>query len=217
MSFLAPEALRIIPNSPNLQLLKDSQNDFRKRHEIGVGPMILCVANYSDRKNQELALSSFLEAGIPGSTLVCIGSEKNKYFNRLESMLKALQPSHPEQKVLLLTGMTRTDTIKAYDACDLTLLTAHQETQPIVLIESMSFSKPWIATSSGCIMEMEGGIAVKNSDELCNWLKKLMTESYLKNKFGLEGHAAFNKYYRNDLVEAKWNSLIKGSQLIKNK
>jgi glycosyltransferase involved in cell wall biosynthesis len=208
MSCLDQQAVRIIPNSPNLQLLSDSQNYFRERHGIGKGPMILCVANFSARKNQELTISSFFEAGIPGSTLVCMGSEKNDYFDQLASMVKARQPSHPHQKVLLLTGMNRTDTLKAYGACDLTLLTAHQETQPIVLIESMAFSKPWIASDSGCIVEMEGGIPVNSSQELVMWLKKLMTDHELMVRLGAEGRSAFERRYEQTEVKALWKTLV---------
>lgn len=208
ISFLDRDAARIIPNSPNLQPLSDYQNDFRKLYEIGAGPMILCVANFSARKNQELAVSSFFEAGIPGSTLVCIGSEKNDYFEKLASMVKALQPSHPDQKVLLLTGMNRIETMKAYGACDLTLLTAQQETQPIVVIESMAFSKPWIATSSGCIIEMEGGIPVNSFQELVKWLKKLMLEPDLRVRLGAEGRSAFERRYEQTEVKALWETLV---------
>ena len=208
MSCLNQQAVRIIPNSPNLQLLSDSQNDFRERHGIGTGPMILCVANFSARKNQELTVSSFFEAGIPGSTLVCMGSEKNDYFDQLASMVKARQPSHPDQKVLLLTGVNRTDTLKAYGACDLTLLTAHQETQPIVLIESMAFSKPWIASDSGCIVEVEGGIPVNSSQELVMWLKKLMADHELMVRLGAEGRSAFERRYEQTEVKALWKTLV---------
>jgi glycosyltransferase involved in cell wall biosynthesis len=208
MSCLDQQAVRIIPNSPNLQLLSDSQNDFRERHGIGTGPMILCVANFSVRKNQELTVSSFFEVGIPGSTLVCMGSEKNDYFDQLASMVKARQPSHPDQKVLLLTGVNRTDTLKAYGACDLTLLTAHQETQPIVLIESMAFSKPWIASDSGCIVEMEGGIPVNSSQELVMWLKKLMADHELMVRLGAEGRSAFERRYEQTQVKALWKTLV---------
>ena len=208
MSFLDPDAVRIIPNSLNLELPNDSPNDFRESHGIGSGPMILCVANFSARKNQELAVKTFFEAGIPKSTLVCIGSEKNDYFDQLKSMVKAWQPYHPDQKVLLLTGMTRTDTLKAYCACDLTLLTAHQETQPIVLIESMSFYKPWLSTVSGCISEMKGGIAVRNSQELSKWLKTLIADPVLRIRLGDEGRLAFERYYQKKAVKAKWINLI---------
>jgi glycosyltransferase involved in cell wall biosynthesis len=208
MSRLDQQAVRIIPNSPNLQPLSDSPNDFRDRHGIGLGPLILCVANFSARKNQELAVSSFFEAAIPGSTLVCMGSEKNDYYDQLASMVKARQPSHPDQKVLLLTGMSRTETMKAYVACDLTLLTAHQETQPIVLIESMAFSKPWIATSSGCIMEMEGGVPVNSSQELVRWLKKLMVDHDLMVRLGAEGRSAFERRYEQTEVKALWKTLV---------
>jgi glycosyltransferase involved in cell wall biosynthesis len=208
ISYLVPHAVRIIPNSPNLEQLIDSPNDFRQRYGIGMGPMILCVANFSVRKNQEDAIRAFFDAGVSQSTLVCIGSEENDYFHQIATSLKTQQLLHPDRKVLLLTGMTRIETMEAYSACDITLLTAHQETQPIVLIESMAYSKPWIATSSGCIMQMEGGIAVNSFPELVSWLQKLMTHPELAKSLGMEGHYAFKRCYEQTAVKALWMRLI---------
>ena len=208
MSLLDPDAVRIIPNSPNLDQLTDSRNDFRNRHGIGAGPMILCVANFSARKNQELAVSSFFEAGIPGSTLVCIGSEQNDYFNQLESLVKALQPSHPEQKVLLLNGISRCEIMMAYATSNITLLTATEETQPIVLIESMAFSKPWIATNSGCIADMEGGIPVCRQEEITHSLRHLMFHVDDAERLGAHGRKAYDAKYEPRVVKRKWMQLI---------
>jgi glycosyltransferase involved in cell wall biosynthesis len=208
MSFIDSDMVRIIPNSPNLEPFSDLPNDFREHYGIKSGLMILCVANFSERKNQELAVNSFFETDIPGSTLVCIGSEKNDYFDKVSALVRKKESSHPDQKVFLLNGMTRVDTMKAYAACDMTLLTAHQETQPIVLIESMAFSKPWIATSSGCIMEMEGGVPVNSSQELVNWLKKLMADPDLTARLGVEGRSAFERRYQQTTVKAQWKKLI---------
>jgi glycosyltransferase involved in cell wall biosynthesis len=209
MSFIDSDIVRIIPNSPNLEPFSDFPNDFREHYGISAGPMILCVANFSERKNQELAVNSFFETGIPESTLVCIGSEKNDYFDKVSALVRKKESSHPDQKVLLLTGMTRVDMMKAYAACDMTLLTAHQETQPIVLIESMSFSKPWLATSSGCIPEMEGGVVVSSQHELVRRLKELMTNPGLIARLGAEGRSAFERRYQQTAVKAQWEMLIK--------
>lgn len=208
MSFLDQQAVRIIPNSPNLEPFSELPNDFREHYGIKSGMMILCVANYSERKNQELAVNSFFETRIPGSTLVCIGSEKNDYFDKVSALVRKNESSHPDQKVLLLTGMTRVDTMKAYDACDMTLLTAHQETQPIVLIESMAFSKPWIATSSGCIPEMEGGVVVNSQHELVRRLKEFMKDPDLTARLGAEGRSAFERRYQQTAVKVQWKKLI---------
>lgn len=205
---LHPSAVRYIPNSPNLGFFTDSRDDFREIHGIGPGPMILCVANFSIRKNQQLAIRSFLKTGVAGSTLVCIGSEATDYFAMMSSMLRDQGPRHPAQKVLLLTGLSRLDTMKAYVACDLTLLTAKDETMPLVLIESMAFSKPWIATRSGCIAQMEGGIPVRTEQEIVISLRDLMLHADDAVRLGAQGRNAYDAHYESGFIKRQWTQLI---------
>jgi hypothetical protein len=72
----------------------------------------------------------------------------------------------------------------------------------------MAFSKPWIATSSGCIMEMEGGVPVNSSQELVRWLKKLMVDHDLMVRLGAEGRSAFERRYEQTEVKALWKTLV---------
>lgn len=205
---LHPRGVRVIPNSPNLEMIPDSRDDFRRSHGIGPGPMILCVANFSERKNQELAIRIFWSAGFAGSTLVCIGSEANEYYDKVSAMVRNQERLYPNQKVLLLPGLSRSDAMKAYAACDMTLLTAKQETMPFVLIESMAFAKPWIATRSGCIPAMEGGISVRSKVELVSLLRMLMNQPDYAARLGAEGRKAYDMRYEPSVVKSQWTQLI---------
>lgn len=206
--FLNPSAVRFLPNSPNLEMPQLAPREFRKKYALGRGPMVLCVANFSPRKNQELAIRCFYEAEVLDSTLVLIGSQPSDYLEKLMLLLPKYQLSHPRQRVLLLTEISREDTMEAYSNCDLFLLTAKEETMPFVLIESMAFSKPWIATGSGCIPKMEGGICVSSKEDLILSLRRLMFNAGESERLGGEGRKAYDAKYAPSIVKRRWMQLI---------
>jgi glycosyltransferase involved in cell wall biosynthesis len=72
----------------------------------------------------------------------------------------------------------------------------------------MAFSKPWIATSSGCIPEMEGGVVVNSQHELVRRLKEFMKDPDLTARLGAEGRSAFERRYQQTAVKVQWKKLI---------
>ena len=208
--FLKPQSITIIPNTADVEKVASSHESFRIKHGINEGPMALCVANYSPRKNQELAIRAFCEAGVNGSTLVCIGSESNDYYKRLEVVVRELSPESKGQKIFLLKDISRSEIMSAYSACDLVILTARAETQPIVLIEAMAFGKPWLScTRSGCVPRMEGGYCIPDRKRFVNKLRSLLLadDQSIVDK-GREGSGAFQGRYSPYTVSLKWTSEI---------
>ncbi len=206
---IKPKSIRIIPNSANLQEVRSSMGTFRDKHGINKGPLVLCIANYSLRKNQELAIKAFCEACVAGSTLVCIGSESNEYYYRLKGLLdETYLKKEKKIKVMLLSNIPRSEILSAYVDSDIVLLTAKAETQPIVLIESMAYGKPWIATVSGCISTMEGGIPVNSMEEIVAALQHLMTNPAAAEILGKKGKAAYESRYSPSVVKQLWKKLI---------
>ena len=61
----------------------------------------------------------------------------------------------------------------AYRAADLFVLSAKAETQPIVLLEAMASRTPWLATDTGCVSELPGGVVVRSEDELVEKMREL--------------------------------------------
>lgn len=149
--------------------------------------MALCVANYSERKNQRLAIQAFREANLPGSVLVCIGSELNKYGKAVMELDRKLSATRQNCQVLFLEKLDREETFSAFDACDLFLLTAKAETQPIVLLEAMAASKPWISTDTGCVAEMRGGIVCSSLRALVSSIHELFENPARRIELGNQG------------------------------
>ena len=169
--------------------------------------MVLCVANYSDQKNQKLGVRAFKKSNIPGSTLVLIGSEFNKYSEKVKKLDKSMGRKSL-CRTIFLEGISREETRAASACCDLFPLTSKQETQPIVLIESMTVGKPWIATVSGCISTIEGGIPVYSMVEIVTALQHLMTDPAVAAILGKKGKAAYESQHSPSLVKQLWKQLI---------
>src|SRR5207249_4441864 len=54
----------VIPNGAFMREFSESSLDFRAAYGIAPGPLLLCVANYCDRKNQVVVLRAFRRAGL---------------------------------------------------------------------------------------------------------------------------------------------------------
>lgn len=176
--------IHVIANGIDLKQFPDTDEGFRERHGIGNAPMALCVANYSERKNQLLAVRAFREANVPGSVLVLIGSQFNDYSERVRKLDSRLSAAHADCRVLFLEKLPRGETFAAYVACDLFLLAAKAETQPIVLIEAMAAGKPWISTDTGCVSEMSGGIVCGCNKQLVAAIRRLFADEAERRRLG---------------------------------
>src|ERR1043166_5478552 len=72
-----------IPTGVDLHRSTADRLAFRRRFGITESRMVLCVSEYSDAKNQWLALRAFEQAAIEDAALVFIGGSFNFYSGRL--------------------------------------------------------------------------------------------------------------------------------------
>lgn len=179
--------IQVVANGIDLGRFGGSGETFRETHGIGNAPMALCVANYSERKNQRRTIRSFRSANVDGSVLVCIGSELNDYSKGLMELDRRLAMKGPNCSVLFLEKLSRDETFSAFQACDVFLLAAKVETQPIVLIEAMAASKPWISIDSGCISEMAGGLVCRSNKSLVSAIRELFGNPGIRAELGARG------------------------------
>lgn len=200
--------LHVIPNSVEENKPTALAVDFRTKYKIGDGLMVLCVANYCDRKNQKLAVRAFRKSNIPGSTLVLIGSEFNNYSEKVMKLDKSLCRK-TLCRTIFLQGISREETQAAFACCDTFLLTAKQETQPIVIIEAMAAGKPWISTPTGCVPNMEGGVVADGCDALASTLNRFATDPIIASSLGCTGLKAAIEKYRVSMIMVQWDKLLK--------
>ncbi len=200
--------IEVISNGIDLNQFPETDGGFRGRHGIGDGPMALCVANYSDRKNQCLAVRAFRKANVPGSTLVLIGSEFNEMARKAMDLDRQLAAKFNRCQVIFLEKLDRAETFRAYVACDLFFLAARAETQPIVLIEAMAAGKPWLSTDTGCVSEMAGGFVRQGKRGLAEGLRNLCGDAGLRARLGAEGKEAAKKHHDAEVNVGKFDAML---------
>lgn len=195
---------RVIPNGIDLAERGDPGSDFRRSHGIPEDAfMLLCVANYSPRKDQGYAARAFRLADVHGSVLVFIGSEFNEHSKKFEQEDRPHKTQLTTAKIVWLERQSRESTLDAYAASNAFLLSAYHEAQPISLLEAMRESKPWIARMAGCIARMEGGICVRSEMEMATAIRRLANDVGLRERLGQEGsHAVATRYNREAYIES---------------
>ncbi len=201
--------IQIVANGVHNEKFKINNTSFRENYGINESLIALCIANYSDRKNQLLTIKSFREANVPGTVLLCIGSEFNDYSKKVFELDQKLSRIYSDCRVILLDKMSREETLSALMSCDIFLLTAKAETQPIVIIEAMAATKPWISTNTGCVMEMKGGMIAHSKKQLVTKIRKLFNDAELRKKLGNEGYKEVNLHYDAGKNVSKYDGLFK--------
>ena len=194
-----------IPNG--VEKIESSPLEFFENCPFAVNKhVVLCVANYCDRKNQLLALDVARRNKKENIFFAFIGGEKNAYYGKLEKRTKAWGL---EKCVALFYGVSRSFTESAIQACDIALMTSKWEMQPLFLLEAMSASKPWVSTSVGCVSELQGGIiSTTSANALRSHLNKLLQERKLRNSLGKAGSTQWAAEFSTAIVYNRWHDLL---------
>jgi glycosyltransferase involved in cell wall biosynthesis len=166
------------------------------------------VANYCDRKNQQLAVRAFRRAQLDNATFVFIGSELNYYLEEAKQLDARFQRKFPAGRVEFLENLSRAQTCAAYKTADLFVLPSKAETQPIVLLEAMASRTPWISMDTGCVSELPGGIVVGSENEMVRNMKELAGSPTLRQKLVDEGWMASQFTYNWEQVVAAYGRLV---------
>lgn len=200
--------ISVIPNTAHVPTTDETLR-FRAKHGLGDALIFLCVANYSTRKNQELALRAFRAASLANAVLVFIGSEFNEYSNKLRQIEARCSAGETCGKVILLEKVTRAETAAAFHECDVFVLSAKAETQPFVLIEAMACRKPFISTDTGCCRELPGGTIARSEKEFGWEMARLAASPEERRALGEKGYAAFLQDYTPQRALDAYERLIR--------
>lgn len=207
---LVPKRVHFIANSIS-DLHRTNVPPFGQRRRFpGARFLLVCVANFCQRKDQIRAIRVFAAAGVPNSALILIGSEKNKYSQLMKREASSLQQylSHNSQSIHIFTGFSRKRIFEMISAADALLLTAKEETMPLVLIESMALKKPWVSTISGCIDKMEGGLACSTDAQLNYAIRRISQSTRLRHSLATKGYQAYAKHYSQEVFSFRWEEVI---------
>jgi glycosyltransferase involved in cell wall biosynthesis len=201
------KGIRIIPNGVDAGIDCGDGPGFRARHGIRPDEFVfLCVANYSQRKDQGFACRAFRSAAVDGSVLVFIGSEFNAFSEQWQE--EDRNSSRKSGRVIWLEHLDRESTLAAIAGCDCMVLSASHEAQPIALLEAMRDSKPWIARKAGCIDELPGGFCIATEGEMAAKMTQVSADHELCRELGGNGRLAVEKIYHLDNYKREYLHLV---------
>lgn len=153
-----------------------------------------------------MPVKAFLKSNVKDTTMVFIGNEKNNYNVKLEILVKKLGIRN---KILFLEKLSREEIVAAYLSADIFICSSLWEAQPLSILDAMNAGIPFISTDVGCVLNMPGGLIVKNWSEMGQKMKVLIEDEVLRKKLGEEGRRASEGFYSWELVIGKYESLIK--------
>jgi glycosyltransferase involved in cell wall biosynthesis len=196
----------VIPNGVCVEKLRSGRKWLREKYGLGKSLLVLCVANYEDRKNQKLTLDIFQRANINGAYLCFIGSKMNSYSDELKQQVTS---DNNQQSCFFESNLSRAEVCAAIGEADILILTAKKETQPIVLIEAMAAGVPFISTPTGCVQRsMRGGIVASGAKKLAMLLREIAGNELLRKSLGEIGKEQVEKEFDSKLIADRYRSLI---------
>lgn len=149
--------------------------------------MVSC-ANYSYIKNQkDILLQYYHSHSSKDTSLVCIGSQKNSYYEECLTLKKELERKVGKRDVHLLYGVDRNDIPSILKGASLYLVTSRCEQYSISIIEAMSQGVPFVSTDVGNAKVLPGGITVKRVSDMLSEIDNLLADNMKYRELSMNG------------------------------
>lgn len=198
--------VNVIGNAADDIFFEKSKRTIEKYTTIKGKGYLLSVANYDAIKNQIGILQQYYKSQSKDYDLVFIGREKNYYYEALIDENKKLSKQYGEKNVHILTDIKREDIPGIYEYAFLYLVGSVAEGYSISIIESMSKGVPFISTDVGNARLLPGGIVIKNINQLCTTIDKIINSTKLYKKMSVNG----KQYaFENCRIESATSMLLK--------
>jgi glycosyltransferase involved in cell wall biosynthesis len=215
----------IIPNGAGADEFLDKSKIYI-RQRLGIPNdhfLILHVGSHTGVKGHKEAIEIFSRAKIRNSTLFIVGNvlgggcslscqRRSFFFN--------LSPRRwLDSKRLIVTSLSRNETVASYQAADLFLFPSNIECSPIVLFEAMASKTPFLTSDVGNSVEIVGwsrgaGIVLPTDKDKKGYVRFRILDWILDSARTLK-KIFFNSKPREGIVEAGWFSRVRISESVK--
>lgn len=181
-------------DNKKVKKVKDRHNILKK--ELGINDntlLILSVGELNKNKNHEIVIKALKQSNVSNYKYLICGEGPLK--DHLTELINNLDMKENVQ----LMGF-RSDVLEFYDIADIFVFPSFREGLSLSLMEAMSFGLPIIASNIrgnvDLIDENKGGytFSTKNQKELEDLLKKIVSDSELRRKFGKYNEIKINNY-----------------------
>lgn len=218
----------VIPNGASEdEFLPQAACDVRAKLAIPADHLlILHVGSHTGLKGHREAIRIFSKAKISNATLLIaannFGSGCGASCRIRQSIFNALPMRRIDGKRLIITSLSRTDTVAAYQSADLFLFPSNVECSPLVLFECMASRTPFLTTDVGNaaeILHWSGGGAmlptVSNSKgfskakvvESAALLTELSRDKSARERMAASGYTAWQERFCWGKIAGEYETL----------
>ena len=164
----------------------------------------LMIANYLHDKNQELALEAFYKSDSKRK-LTFVGSKETKYLEQLRKKAKKYEIKYGKKKIAFLTGESHKDTMKRLSNSYALIHSSKSEKYPVVICEALKVGIPFIATDTGIVKYIPGGIIANNVDDMTEAINKIETDITMYNRLSSDGYnySQINQDFNTNALKLK--------------
>ena len=194
----------VIPNGARPAFGTPSTRDFRLENSLPNGQMLLCVSNYTPTKGQWELVKWFREMQLTDTVLVLIGSE----FNRFADRLKRLAGEELNQTIFLFEQQTEAQIHAAYRSASIFVSATLTEVQPLMLLDAMAAGVPFLCRDVGVVKELPGGVCFDSKPTFQVQLRRLVADSLWRSQLGKEGCRTIQTTYNWNKVASLYHQLI---------
>lgn len=215
----------VINNAIDLNEFKKQDFSFKDRFKVPNNKkLILCVSNFFPGKGQEHLhyILNNVHGKIPDIHACFISTNvnfapANTLRRRHDMMLnKALYSSSS------LKNISRAETIQAFFESDVFAFPSQTEVSPLVILECMAASLPYVSLNVGNVPSLAGGIVCKSNikrsgqlqysqhvyEEFSNAIISILRNENLKNKLGLDGKELMLKNHNWTKIKEQYKNVF---------
>jgi len=194
----------VIPNGIDSNEFAVAEINFREFYNIRKGPILITVGDHYRNKGHERVLKAFRSLNRRDDvTLVIIG---RAIGGRTSSCINSCRrcARNMDGRVVLLEDAPRSHIVAAYKEASVFLSGSYIEAFPLVILEAMTCSLPFVAFPAGNIAQLPGGIMVTSIDEMANATKKLLSDETYRQELGRAGCAEQRNEYEWEKIVGKY-------------
>lgn len=144
----------------------------------------LYVANYSDKKGQEMVLRAYYEAECEQAELIFCGQVKNAYCEQMLSLKQQLDAEKGKKKVTFLYEKSREDILALYRTSDVFVCGSLIEAFSISLCEAAASGLAAISTDVGNAATIPEVLIVHSQQEMAQEMTYLYTDEAERKRRG---------------------------------
>jgi len=218
----------LIPNGASeKEFLSIKCINIRKKLGIPAGQfLILLVGAHTDAKGHKEAIAIFQKADISNATLLIISHPSfTKCFRQCfwaKHISNILPKQRANKKQIIITSLTRQETINAYKAADLFLFPSQIECSPLVLFEAMASKTPFLVTDVGNSKEIISwsksglllpttinaqGFSYAKVDQSAKLLENIYNNKYQRRIMAESGYKAWQKRFTWEKISRQYEKL----------